>query len=83
MEKKDPETGPKKTSLWYYISPAWIPYLMAVALGLYFGYDFGFQISGPGMGVFVALFGAGFCYILVESFLGKKRRDSSKSVQEK
>jgi hypothetical protein len=56
---------------------------MAVALGLYFGYDFGFQISGPGMGVFVALFGAGFCSILVESFLGKKRRDSSKSGQEK
>ncbi|MEY4112641.1 MAG: hypothetical protein RL082_1143 [Pseudomonadota bacterium] len=27
-----------------------IPYLLAVCLGLKFGYDFGMQISGPIMG---------------------------------
>jgi hypothetical protein len=55
----------------------WIPYLIAVGIGLKFGYDFGMQISGPMMAVVTALIGAVFCSIIVESFLGKKRRKDS------
>jgi hypothetical protein len=55
----------------------WIPYLLAVGVGLKFGYEFGMQISGPIMSVISALLGAVFCSIIVESFLGKKRKDDS------
>jgi hypothetical protein len=55
-----------------------IPYFLAVCLGLKFGYDFGMQISGPIMAVITAVIGAVFCSIVVESFLGKKRRGDSK-----
>jgi hypothetical protein len=55
-----------------------IPYVLAVCLGLKFGYDFGMQISGPIMAVITAVIGAVFCSIVVESFLGKKRRGDSK-----
>ena len=51
-----------------------IPYLLAVGVGLKFGYDFGMQISGPIMAVITAIIGAIFCSIIVESFLGKKRK---------
>jgi len=54
-----------------------IPYLIAVGLGLKFGYEFGMQISGPTMAVITALLGAVFCSIIVESFLGKKRKGDS------
>ncbi len=54
-----------------------IPYLIAVGIGLKFGYDFGMQISGPIMAVITALLGAVFCSIIVESFLGKKRKGDS------
>ena len=54
-----------------------IPYLVAVGVGLKFGYDFGMQISGPIMAVITALLGAVFCSIIVESFLGKKRKNDS------
>ena len=54
-----------------------IPYLLAVGLGLKFGYDFGMQISGPLMAVITAIIGAVFCSIIVESFLGKKRRGNT------
>ncbi len=55
----------------------WIPYLIAVGIGLKFGYAFGMQISGPIMAVITALLGAVFCSIIVESFLGKKRKGDS------
>ena len=55
-----------------------IPYVLAVCLGLKCGYDFGMQISGPIMAVITAIIGAVFCSIIVESFLGKKRRGNSK-----
>ena len=55
-----------------------IPSLLAVCLGLKFGYDFGMQISGPIMAVITAVIGVVFCSIVVESFLGKKRRGDSK-----
>jgi hypothetical protein len=55
----------------------WIPYLIAVGIGLKFGYTFGMQISGPIMAVITALLGAVFCSIIVESFLGKKRKGDS------
>ena len=55
-----------------------IPYVLAVCLGLKFGYDFGMQISGPIMAVITAIIGAVFCSIVVESFLDKKRRGNSK-----
>jgi hypothetical protein len=54
-----------------------IPYLIAVGVGLKFGYDFGMQISGPIMAVITAIIGAVFCSIIVESFLGKKRKNDS------
>lgn len=54
-----------------------IPYLVAVGVGLKFGYDFGMQISGPIMAVITALLGAVFCSIIVESFLGKTRKNDS------
>ncbi len=54
-----------------------IPYLIAVGLGLKFGYEFGMQISGPIMAVITAILGAVFCSIIVESFLGKKRKGDS------
>lgn len=54
-----------------------IPYLVAVGVGLKFGYEFGMQISGPIMAVITALLGAVFCSIIVESFLGKKRKNDS------
>jgi len=54
-----------------------IPYLIAVGIGLKFGYEFGLQISGPIMAVITALLGAVFCSIIVESFLGKKRKSDS------
>ena len=54
-----------------------IPYLLAVGIGLKFGYEFGMQISGPIMAVITALLGAVFCSIIVESFLGKKRKGDS------
>jgi hypothetical protein len=54
-----------------------IPYVLAVCLGLKFGYDFGMQISGPLMAVITAIIGAVFCSIVVESFLGKKRRGNT------
>ncbi len=54
-----------------------IPYLIAVGLGLKFGYDFGMQISGPIMAVITAILGAVFCSIIVESFLGKRRKRDS------
>lgn len=54
-----------------------IPYLIAVGIGLKFGYEFGMQISGPIMAVITALLGAVFCSIIVESFLGKKRKGDS------
>jgi hypothetical protein len=53
------------------------PYLVAVGVGLKFGYEFGMQISGPIMAVITALLGAVFCSIIVESFLGKKRKSDS------
>jgi len=55
-----------------------IPYVLAVCLGLKFGYDFGMQISWPIMAVITAIIGTVFCSIVVESFLGKKRRGNSK-----
>jgi hypothetical protein len=48
-----------------------------VGVGLKFGYEFGMQISGPIMAVITALLGAVFCSIIVESFLGKKRKGDS------
>jgi hypothetical protein len=48
-----------------------------VGIGLKFGYAFGMQISGPIMAVITALLGAVFCSIIVESFLGKKRKSDS------
>jgi hypothetical protein len=54
-----------------------IPYLIAVGVGLKLGYDFGMQISGPIMAVITAIIGAVFCSIIVESFLGKKRKNDS------
>ena len=54
-----------------------IPYLIAVGIGLKFGYEFGMQISGPIMAVITAIIGAVFCSIIVESFLGKKRKNDS------
>jgi hypothetical protein len=35
------------------------------------------QISGPLMAVITAIIGAVFCSIIVESFLGKKRRGNT------
>jgi hypothetical protein len=35
------------------------------------------QISGPIMAVITAIIGAVFCSIIVESFLGKKRRGNT------
>jgi len=67
-------SGPKNAKDYLFL----IPYLLAVCLGLKFGYDFGMQISGPIMAVITAVIGAVFCSIVVESFLGKKRRGDSK-----
>ncbi|MCE2947388.1 MAG: hypothetical protein ACK515_19385 [bacterium] len=56
--------------------------VVAIAVGLKYGFDFGNQISGPLMGVVGAINGAVFCalildYLIERIFLaGDRRRES-------
>jgi hypothetical protein len=56
--------------------------VVAVAVGLKYGFDFGNQISGPLMGVVGAINGAVFCALILDYLIerifpaGDRRRDS-------
>ena len=46
-------------------------YMVAVAVGLKFGYDFGAQISGKLLGIVLALNGAVFCSFVVSMVIDR------------
>ena len=65
-------TGPRKPGpgRWW----AWLVVALAGVVGLWFGYDFGRQVSGMGLGLLMAANGAVFASLLASAVVDRLGR---------